>query len=307
MQGGVIARALRLATVALFVLAALLVGACGGGRLAPYSPHENLLSITAEFNLLAAGDPYRDPPARDLAGMNIAKSTLVRLANYETLHPGRFTPELKMLRARSLEWIGDYESAGRNYLEAAEFDTPLRDEARRRAAEVQRLEAAARTDADESSFAQLLASLEAQSANYAEAARTSGDTFYRALAWREREASDVRRAEFLASNRFYLPDGEEQARAALAELVSTHRDSARALEHALRLARYHRELAELETRLHPPSGGFFDRGRFQRHYDAALDLYYRISQADGRPERLVAQHELQALLALGEMVAERAG
>jgi len=87
----------------ILVLAALLplCISCAGSKIEPYSPHENLLSIAAEFELLDSKDPYRDPPAKELTGQNIARVTLVRLANYEALHPDRFTPEIEFLRARA--------------------------------------------------------------------------------------------------------------------------------------------------------------------------------------------------------------
>ena len=78
------------------------------------------------------------------------------------------------------------------------------------------------------------------------------------------------------------------------------------MSHALRLARFHRLLAEEEVRLHPPEELDFSLAKFKEHYDKALDLLYRIAQSDGHRERLIAKHELDALLEFGEWIQLRA-
>lgn len=288
--------------ILILVLVLSAAGCSRKGSYPPYSPHENLLSIASEFQILGASDPYRDPPVLDLLGRNLARSTLLRLANYESLHPGRFTPEVTMLKGRALEWLADYENAERNYLECATVDTELRDEALRRAEFLRRIIAARTAEISVATLEELARALEAQSASFARLQQDFDVPFYKALAQREQEATDVQRAELLVGNRWVFTDGENQAREALAATLSNHRLSHRALSHALRLARFHRELAEQEMRLNPPETVFFDAERFRRHHDAALDLLYRVSQADGRPERIIAKHELDALLALGEQV-----
>lgn len=269
-----------------------------------YQPHENLLSLAAEFELTAALDPYRDRPGRDLSGQSISRSSIVRLANYENLHPGRFTPEVLMYKGRALELLGDYESAVRNFQEVIEYETELTPDARRRISKLDRLRVLLR-EPPGGTLQELIDDLARQAMEVRELSRNFDDPWYRSLAMREWEAIEVRRAELLATNRQLVPDGDNIAGQALAGVLSNHRESARALEHALRLARYHRSLAEEECRLNPPEGPWFSAERFRDHYDRATDLLYRISQADGEPERLVARHELDALLRFGEIVGER--
>ncbi len=294
-------------TAALLLLLPLLVLA-GCGRSAPssYSPHENLLSIAAEFELLASRDPYREPVSRDLTGQAIHRATLLRLGAYEELHPGRLAPEVLVYKARALELLGDYGSALRHYEAAAEYDTELRDYANDRVRKLDRLLVSLAPPPATNDLMEMLVHLEEQGRELRELAGTFDEALYRSLAMREAEEAEVRRGEMMAANRFLLPDGERQALLAFEELVSNHRQSARAMEHALRLARYHRDLAEEEVRLNPPERLGFSADRFRRHYEEATDLLYRISQADGRPERLIARHELDAVLALGEEVARRA-
>lgn len=294
--------ALAAATAALSTMIA-----CSSGPKYPaYSAHENILSIATEFQLLTSVDPYRDEPGRDLTGQNAARAALIRLSNYEALQPGQFVPESHMLRGRAFEWLGDFGAAEREYTAAAEFDTEMRPEATRRATALRRLIAIGTAEKG-NSLGERLVILERRSDAFAREATETDDAFVASLSLREQETADIERAELLASNAMILPDGDEQALAALTRVVSRHQASARALEHALRLARFHVELAHQEAYLNPPTGSAFDVDRFRRHYQAGLDLLYRISQADGRPERIIARHELDALLALGEMVDQRAG
>lgn len=293
----------------LCALAALvLLPSCARGpTYPPYSPHENLLSIATEFSLLAPRDPYREYPGQDLTGQSIARITLVRLANYESLHPDRLVPEILMLRARALEVLGDYRSARRNYLEAAEYDTELRAEAEQRAAVLGRLLVAMGGEpAADGGIAEAAVFLAERAAALRAIAGDLDDRYYAGLARMEAENADVERAEVFVTARFLLPDGDAQAQQALERLVTDHRDSRRSLEHAMRLADFHATLAREEVRLHPPESARFDEARFRRHHEAALDLFYRIAQADGQPEKIVARHRLDAMLAYGEQVLGRA-
>ncbi|MBI5154758.1 hypothetical protein HZA57_05930 [Candidatus Poribacteria bacterium] len=300
-----------LRTQAAFLAALLLLSAlagCGRGRYPAYSPHENLLSVAAEFELLASKDPYRDEAPDELTGRNIARATLVRLANYASLHPGRFAPEVLVLRARAYELLQDYESARRSYLEAAEFDSPLGEDCVRRAALLDELLALGRLAAEASTIEDQPEALTRQATalrRFAER-QAEKEPLYSSLALVEAEQAEVSRAELLAANRWLLPDGEQQAIEAFEALVRDHQTSHRSLEHALRLARLYREFAEEEARLHPPRTLSFRAERFATLVDQCTEILYRVSQADGHAERLVAQHELDAVLALREMVMERA-
>src|SRR5690606_15673307 len=84
-----------------------------------HSQHETLLSIGVEFELLSATNPYLDAAPRDLTGRHLARGTLIRLANYADLYPGRFAPEVLVLGARAQEWLGDYGAAWEMWREAA--------------------------------------------------------------------------------------------------------------------------------------------------------------------------------------------
>ncbi|MCC6548098.1 hypothetical protein IT570_13105 [Candidatus Sumerlaeota bacterium] len=292
----------------LCLLAAIvaLTGCTPRQKFEAYSPHENILSIAAEFGLLSSLDPYRDDVGRDLTGQSIARSTLVRLANYEALHPGRLTPEVLAYKGRALELLGEFESAQRNYREAAEYETELKEDCQRRIDALGRLIVAGGIPPANANLEDTINFLGSQAGEYRQLSRSFTDGLYQSLALREAESAELRRSELMIANRHLLIDGEQQAQKALEDLIAGNKESSRSLEHALRLAHYHRELAEEEVRLHQPELGGFSLERFKAHYDAAVDLLYRISQADGRRERLVARHELDALLEYGGQIEARA-
>lgn len=292
--------------IAALVLALAALCACSRREFSPYSPHENILSVAAEFQLLAASDPYRDPPPEELTDQNIARATLVRLANYESLHPDRFSAEVAFLKGCAFERLHDHESARDAFRLAAAASEEVRPDAERRAAANEALLRVRTPEAMPSSLEETLSLLDRQRVAFERLAEETEDPLYAALARCEQEQAEVGRAELIAANRMMLADGERQALEAAEALVANHRESARALEHALRLASFRRRLAEEELRLNPPETLRFDRARTLAHLDACLDVLHRVSQADGRPERLVARHELDAVLALRDAVLDRA-
>ncbi len=292
---------------AIFPIALLAIGltGCGGRDPAPPTPHGTLLGIASEFQLLAPRDMYRDAPGTELTGQSVARATLVRLANYETLYPGRFDPEVAVLKGRAFELMLDLESARLAYLEAARHETELREDCTERAARLSELLEAGQLRPSGDSTEDQAALLRRQAVFLRQKAGEMGPTPQRALALAVAEQAQVLHAEFVASHRWVLASGDDRAVEYMELLVEANRASWRSLEHALRLARLHRELAEEEMRLQPPHTAGFDRTRVLHHIDESLGLLSRISQADGRPERLVASRELDTMLALRELVIAR--
>ncbi len=290
---------------AVLTAALLVCTSCSKREFRPYSPHESLLSVAAEYHLLASTDPYTQWPVEDLTGRNIARSTLSRLANYERLHPGRFSSEVDFLRACALERLRDYAGAREAFLSAGD-EPELRDESIRRAEANARLLNVLEETSESGDLMATLQALATRAGAFWELASDFDDSLYASLAKAESEQAEVARAELLVSSRTVVPDGNRQALEALQTLAANHRESVRALGHALRLASLYRELAEEEIRLRPPETAGFDARQVADHLERSLDLLYRVSQADGRPERLVARHELDAVLALREMVLDRA-
>lgn len=298
--------AMRLANLLVASLLIFIGGCAGKKEPGPFQPHENLLSITSEFLLSTPPDPYREAPGDDLLGFNAARSTLARLRNYAEVYPQRFVPERLAVQARALEYLGELDGALSTYEEVATYDSDLAEEASRRISVLEQFLVISSLTSEGEGLLAAVESLAEQSREFQKLARRLDDDFYEGLALKEAENAEILRAEFLATNKMIIPDGEEQAIVALRQLVESHRESQRALEHVYRLARFHRSLAEEEVRLAAPEGLGFDSKRFREHYEQASSLLYRLSQADGSYLKPVAARELDALLALGEAVSDRA-
>ena len=114
---------------ALVVLAAAMSG-CGTGRTNPaYEPHENLLSILADLERYTGLDLYRHRAPLDPAGTNLYRASLVRLRNYERLHPDRYRDVVAFARGRALERLDDHEQAAEAFGAVMDMDTPIAAEA----------------------------------------------------------------------------------------------------------------------------------------------------------------------------------
>jgi len=284
----------------------VVLSGCAGGRGSVYSPHETLLSIVNDYQLFQGVDPYRQPFSQDLTGQNVARATLVRLANYEDLYPGRFTPEIEMIRGRALADLGDYGGAKAHFLRCADFDTPMRAAAREQAGAAADYEGIFARTVDMQNLESHLADRERQIADFQALADQYRGTRWEALARIERETLEMSRAELLDANQFAISAGANRAREAFEQLVRDHPESRRALSHALRLARFHLDQARLLERLQDPERGRFDWSSFSSHLEIALDILHRVSQADGHPEKILARHELDDALAYYDMVRARA-
>lgn len=285
---------------------ALALCACATTPYSPYSPHETLLSIAADYQLFRAANLYRAELPQDLTGQNIARATLVRLANYEDLHPGKFVPEIEWLRGQALADLGDYASARRRFLRCAEYDTTLRPGAREAADIAAGFEAILSRNSQADSAEAFLAECARQITEWSVLTETCRGTRWEQLARIEREAAEVARAEFLEANQTLLAGGEARAREAFEALLRDHAESRRGLAHALRLAEFHLACARRVERLHDPERGAFEWIPFAEHVERALDLLYRVSQADGRPEKILAQHRLDEALAYHDLIRRRA-
>jgi len=274
---------------------------CSSKELDPYAPHETLLSITAEYQLLTHGDPYRDQPIRDTTDQHIARSTLVRLSNYESLQPDRFPLEVLVLKARAYEWLGDHRLAAELYRDAASTESELREDCIRRERLNRQIADLQSINTEDLMIEDLVNEVQRKSNLLKQFVENTEDELFKSFGMRAAENLDVTRAEILATNRLILEEGEQGAITALQQVAQTHNESSRRFEHVLRLAQFYRTLAEEEIRLHPPTSFDFNPQRALLYMDQSLDLLYRVSQADGYPEKIIAQKELDTVLSLKEL------
>lgn len=296
----------HLTAVAGLALALFGMLGCARGTDSVFSPHESLLSIVNEYQLFQGVDLYRNSFPQDLTGQNVARATLVRLANYEELYPGRFAPEIEMLRGRALSDLGDYATARDHFLKCAEFDTALRPRARESADVAAQLDAIVGRTVNMASLDAHLSDRERQIADLQAFTDQFRGTRWEALGRMERETIEMLRAELIDANQFAIPSGAQRAQQAFEQVARDNPDSRRALSHALRIARFHLDQARLLEQTQDPERGHFDWSGFSSHLEVALDLLHRVSQADGHPEKVLARHQLDEALAYYEMIRKRA-
>ena len=292
----------------LAVAAALAWAACAGTR-APrnatppqFEPAESLLSIVAEFQRHRDADLYRFPYPRDVSDQNVFKATLVRLANYQTLNPGKFRDLVAFTRAQAYARLGEYETALRFCQEAQAAGGELG----ARAAEIRKtLEAfrnATRLPATIDSFAGFRRALETRSAQCRQLAGQLTREPWRSLAQCEWERAEVELAEFLWANRQVIPDGPTRAIEMLDALRKRHQQSKNFHRHTVRLGDWAAEMAAEYAALFPPERALFAWEDFERWTALAKSGYLEVAQSYGADERAEAAAKLAGVEAMEHRV-----
>ena len=299
---------LRRAMAALAVVA--LLAGCGSGRSNPaFEPHENLLSILADLERYTGHDLYRYRAPLDPAGTNLYRASLVRLRNYERLHPDRYPDVVAFARGRALERLDDHEQAAEAFGAVMEMDTPIAAEAaeamaiNRLFARVQAMSHQAETMHD---YIETLARQRDAFQSLAEPYTTTDSVrgVYGALAMRQVERLDVLRAEAMWKYRHLFDSGTEQALRAWHDVLDTHQESARIEQHRLRVADCFYEQAREYGQEFDPETAAFDWEVFRKITSEAMALYRQVERAYGYPERLEAEGKIAALNATINRVRE---
>jgi len=305
----------RLLPLALLLAPPLL--ACAGAQPDPrYRPTENVLEVVAVLRRHVPDDTYRFPPAQDFTDRNVYRSSLTRLENLEQVHAdalrsGYMDEVVAFAKGRALERLRAFDLAAEAYRQAARREGRLQEEARRSAEVCQRLAEAAAVGFDAARPEQLGAG-DPPRAEDGEAMLEAYDervgllrtlreevegTHHEHLVREEIERADEARARWFESVRLLTPDGNVRALAERQRLVVRHRESKNANRHMLQLADLYAQLAEEYVETHPPAGLLFDPPTFQELVDSAARLYEVVANQDGTPEKLEAEHRLEAFLA----------
>ncbi|MFH0793921.1 MAG: hypothetical protein V2A74_07810, partial [bacterium] len=254
-----------------------------------YQPEENLLNVVTELYRHFDDDLYRFPYPLDLSGQNLFKATLVRLANYEKLHPDRFREEVLYAKGLCYERLGDYPAAMKNYSEAEAAQNGLTLVAAARRQKVARLSAIVDANRDRTSLDRYLAELKFQIDDLDALTKDwNDDQDFGPLARLEREALQRERALVLFRNRYVIPDGSRAGLDAAEELIESNPDSRSHYSHLLMLGDFYSELAHDYVILYDPARAEFESDEFDRLVSAAQRLYFEVSEADGYPEKLEA-------------------
>ena len=281
-----------------------------------YEPSQSILEVVATLRRHVPDDTYRFEPARDFAGRNVYRSSLIRLESLEHVHEdalraGYMEGILAFAKGRALERLRAYDLAATSYRRAADREPELRQAAMRSAALCDGLAEAAslgyeadrpRPDGEPpppapvdpatavAEFDQRLALLDALMLE-------SEGTHYAPIVREEIERTDLARAQYFASRRGAFADGNVRALAELQGLVTRHRESKNKNRHLLVLADLYATIAEEYVAARPPESLWFDPPSFQEYVDAASRLYEAVANQDGSSEKLEAARRLEAFLA----------
>jgi len=285
------------------VLAVFLCG-CGSSPKPPPSlyPYENLLTVVADSQTYLRADVYRFPYPLDPSGQNAYKSFIVRLANYETLYPDRFTEALAFLRARLYERLGDYEQAIHFYIVTSSMKGELQKEAEKRLITTRRFYDICQNPVRAKTLEEYILSYEKRQSEMLGLINECAGSDTECLARLEKEKTDVDFALFLQNNRYLLREGANRCIRLWQSIIEEHRESKNLQSHRLHLGDFYFSLAKEYASWKPPERIGFDWETFEKFAFEARRLYYAVSREYGYPERLEASGKLEAVLSFIDSV-----
>jgi hypothetical protein len=242
-------------------------------------------------------------------GQNVFRAGLVRMANWEKLHPGQAKDVLAINRALCWERLGAFGEAEREYREAEKSspDPAIRRAAAEGAETAVKVQEIIAVPIDQSIPRIYESQLRNQARALDQLARSlkSSQPARAALVQSLRERVDIRLAEFLAAVRFISPYTTQDALTALKANVENHRNSRLQQWHKLRLAEFYIELAKEYCIRYDPEGADFVLKDFMAYCDPARKLLLEVERADGFPEKPEARHRLAALEAFITATSDR--
>jgi len=270
-------------------------------------PADNLLIIVADIQRHINDDVYRYPYATDVTGQNVFRAGIVRLANYETLFPGRMKDLVALAKANAFEKLGAFSEAERNYLEAQKSeDAAVRRSAGEGAERARRFGQVLRRELDQSGLRPYERDLQVLIRDADDLAEKYKGTPHAALALVERERAEMRLAEFYIAMRFVHPYTTDDAILQIKRNIERNANSKNRYSHHLMLGDLYASLARQYAVMHDPDGTEFDMKEFEGFASQARSEYFIVQQADGYPEKLEGRAKLAALEAFVERISERA-
>lgn len=281
----------------------------GGGATAPSyaQPAEGLLIIVADVQRHLADDVYRFPFPTDITGRNIFRASLVRLANYSKLYPGRLADIVALTEAQAWERLGGFREAGAAYERAR---TATKDDAVRRAAKegyerVKKVSAVADLEPDRANLRTYERDLRKIVGDLGELAAGWRATPAESTALVARERNQMILAEFYVTMRFVDPFSTDQAEEELKRVLESNRDSKLRYAHHLRLGDFLFERAREYALRNDPEGGTFRMAELEAFTNRARAEYKLVEEADGFPEKLEGRAKLLALEAFVDRMDEK--
>ncbi len=292
---------------AIFCGCAAVHAAPAGDAPAYAQPAENLLLIVADIQRHVNDDVYRFPYATDVTGQNIFRASLVRLANYEKLYPGRMTDVISLAKAQAWERLCSFPEAAANYDKAAKSeDAAIKKVAGEGFERAKRFALASESELDQSNPRTFERDMTLRIELLGKLASEFKSTPYACLARVVRERCQMQLSEFFVSMRFLQPYSTKQAEEALKKNSDANRDSKLLYAHHLRLADFYYERAREYILKNDPAGANFNLKDFESFVNPARSEYKIVEEADGFPEKLEGRAKLLALEAFLDRVLERA-
>jgi len=289
---------------AALVVALALATACRPKPALPPAPRpaDSFVTVAAEIRRHSYHDIYRRPWPRDAAGYNPFRAGLIRLANHESLFPGRHADAVAFLRGECLLYLRAYGEAGRAFAEAERLAPPgaMRDTSRARRLVAQSFERATSFPPDIRTLDAALVAMDAMLDGTAALASEQRDPGLKDLAKLENESAGVAKARFLTDYRAIMDGGPGAAADAWRDLIAKHGSSHRVMAHRMALGRLYEDLALDYLERLPPERYAFEREVFLNLAGQARAEFQTVATADGYPEKPVAQGRLAALNALVE-------
>ena len=88
-------------------------------------------------------------------------------------------------------------------------------------------------------------------------------------------------------------------------IIDEHKESKNYYTHHLRLADFYFQLAKEYVDLNAPEGTEFREEKFEELINAAADLYFAVSQADGYREKEEGKAKLKSLFSFANSVSQK--
>jgi len=270
-------------------------------------PAENLLIIVADIQRHLNEDVYRFPYPTDVTGQNVFRSAIVRLANYETLYPGKMSDIVALSKAQAYEKLTAYEEAARYYEVASKSaDAAVARVAGEGLERTRRFARIAHQELDYSGLRTFERDLQKKIRDLDALARELKGTPYQCLALLERERAQMLLAQFYITMRFVQPYTTQDAVLQIKRNIDENRESKRRYAHHLMLADLYYMLAKEYVLKADPDGPDFSVKEFEALANVARSEYHIVEKADGYPEKLEARAKLMALEAFVNDVLEHA-
>ncbi|MCX7020120.1 MAG: hypothetical protein WCK47_06315 [bacterium] len=270
-------------------------------------PAENLLIIVADIQRHLDDDIYRFPYAVDVTGKNVFRAALVRLANYETLYPGRLSDIVALAKAQAFEKLSGYNEAARNYdLARKSPDEAIRKIAGEGLERARKFDRVVNQPVDMAVPRTYERDMKQKIGDIDQLANEYKGTPHRALALLERERAQTTLAKFYLMFRFMQPFNTNDAIAQIKRNIDQNSNSKNLYLHHLLLGDLQFELAREYAILNDPEGMNFQRKAFDGFANSARAQYHIVEQADGFPEKLEGRAKIAALEAFVERIGDRA-